>query len=471
MVTAEIEVQRLWWIKRTQKDVEGSDEIKKDKTNLNLQPNGDGILECRGRIEGEYPIYLPKDHPFTSKLVEQAHLLTLHGGVAMTMAKIRESYWVPKLRRLVKRIRSNCWGCKRFRVQSFENPPPGSLPVTRTQGSTPFEAVGVDFAGPIRYKSKGKKTKKSYLVLYGCSLTRAVHLEVLKSLEVTEFLASFKRFVARRGRPKIIYSDNGATFKAADKWLKKVLNDEKLHEFLSERVIQWRFNLSRGPWWGGQFERLIGLFKRAFYKTIGNGVVTYEELEDMVLDVEVALNNRPLSYLEDDVELPVLTPNLNVNPVQVPELKAHHLENQDLRKRAKFLRRCKQAMWNRWSREYVRSLRERHVNAAGKQAAVARKGSVVIIKDESKNRNLWKLGIVTDLIKGKDGVVRGAKIKTPNGSLERAVQHLYPLELTCDESQFQKPNPTAPTFQPRVKRDAAAAARLRIQEIKEDEPA
>ena len=471
LVTAEIDVQRLWWIRRAQGDAAGNDEIKRDTVNLNLQPNGGGILECRGRIEGEYPIYVPREHPFTSKLVEQAHLSTLHGGVAMTMAKIRETFWVPKLRRLVKRVRSSCWGCKRFRVRSFENPPPGSLPVTRTQGSTPFEAVGVDFAGPIRYKTKGKKTKKSYLVLYGCSLTRAVHLEVLKTLEVGDFLASFKRFIARRGRPKVIYSDNGATFKAADRWLKKVQKDEKLNEFLSERVIQWRFNLSRAPWWGGQYERLIGLFKRAFYKTIGNGTVTYEELEDVVLDVEVALNNRPLSYLEDDVELPVLTPNslLNVNPVQVPELKAHHLENEDLRKRAKFLRKCKQAMWRRWSREYVRSLRERHVNATGKQAAVPRRGSVVIIQDENKNRNVWKLGVVTDLVIGKDGVVRGARVKTPNGILERAVQHLYPLELTCDESKFRKPNPTAPTFQPRAVRDAAAAARLRMQDFAENE--
>ena len=59
---------------------------------------------------------------------------------------------------------------------------------------------------------------------------------------------------------------------------------------------------------------------------------------------------------------------LSINPVQVPELKAHHLENQDLRKRAKFLRKCKQATWNRWSCEFVRCLREHHVNAAGKQA-------------------------------------------------------------------------------------------------------
>ena len=162
-------------------------------------------------------IYVPRNHPFTRKLVEQAHLMTLHGGVAMTMAKVREVYWISKLRQQVKRVRSECWGCKRFRLRAYNNPPPGNLPTTRTQGSTLFEAVGVDFAGPIRYRTKGKTTKKSYLVLYGCSLTRAVHLKVLKSLEVVEFLASFKRFIARRGRPKIIYSDNAATFKAAEK--------------------------------------------------------------------------------------------------------------------------------------------------------------------------------------------------------------------------------------------------------------
>jgi hypothetical protein len=98
--------------------------------------------------------------------------------------------------------------------------------------------------------------------------------------------------------------------------LEKVQNDEQLNNFLSERSVQWRFNLSLAPWWGGQYERLIGLFKRIFYKSIGNGMLTLEELQDVVLDVEVALNDRPLSYLEDDVELPVLTPNsmLNINP-------------------------------------------------------------------------------------------------------------------------------------------------------------
>ncbi|XP_028415617.1 uncharacterized protein LOC114538976 [Dendronephthya gigantea] len=160
---------------------------------------------------------------------------------------------------------------------------------------------------------------------------------------------------------------------------------------------------------------------------------------------------------------------LNINPGQVPVLEAYNLEDKELRKRAKILEKCKQALWKRWTREYVRSLRERHVNQGGRQASVPRKGSAVIIQDDNRNRKTWKLGIVLDMIKGKDGVVRGAKVKTVNGVLERAIQQLYPLELTCDDNHFQKPDPQAPAFVPREKRDSAAAASLRIeQQAKED---
>lgn len=117
------------------------------------------------------------------------------------------------------------------------------------------------------------------------------------------------------------------------------------------------------------------------------------------------------------------------------------------------------------AREYVQSLRERHANAGGKQASRPRKGSAVIVQDENKNRNVWKLEIVSDLIKGKDGVIRGAIVKTAKGDLERAIQQLYPLKLSCDEQNFQKLNPSAPTFAPRATRDAAAAANLRIQQV------
>ena len=116
-----------------------------------MQLNAQGILECRGRMVGKYPIYLPDSALFTAKLVDQAHLATLHGGVTLTMARVQETYWIPRLRKLIKKVRGNCWGCKRFRVQAYQLPPPGNLPTTRTEGETPYQAVGVDFAGPIKY--------------------------------------------------------------------------------------------------------------------------------------------------------------------------------------------------------------------------------------------------------------------------------------------------------------------------------
>ena len=134
---------------------------------------------------------------------------------------------------------------------------------------------------------------KSYLVLFACSLSRALHLELLLSLETVEFLGALKQFMVGRGRPTKIYSDNSKTFVA---------------DFLVDKAISWQLNLSRAPWWGGQFERLVGLLKRAFNKTIGAGLLTYPELCDVVINVEVELNNRPLNYVEDDPQFPILTP-------------------------------------------------------------------------------------------------------------------------------------------------------------------
>ena len=106
LTSSDIEVEISWWIKRVQRDIEDTIEMEKVTAQLNLQPNEEGILESRGRIEGDYPIFLPREHTFTRKLVEQAHLATLHGGVGTTMAKVIDRYWVPKLRQLVKRVRS-----------------------------------------------------------------------------------------------------------------------------------------------------------------------------------------------------------------------------------------------------------------------------------------------------------------------------------------------------------------------------
>lgn len=271
---------------------------------------------------------------FTRKLVQKVHYETLHGGVGLTMAAVRENYWVPKLKRIVKSVRKDCWGCKRFQTTAIAAPPPGLLPTDRTQGETAFEVAGVNFAGPIRYKQTNNCEGKAYLVLFSCSLIRAVHSELLPNLETRTFIPWLKRFIARCGRPRKIYLDNGKMFVKAAKWLHTIRTDERLQGYLADYEIQWHFNLSHAPWWGGQFERLIGVVKQAMYKTIGAATLSWAELSEVILDVETQINHRPLDYMEDDVELPTLTPStyLFQRTNLLPELEPWHGEEKELRR-------------------------------------------------------------------------------------------------------------------------------------------
>ena len=286
-----------------------------------------------------------------------------------------------------------------------------------------------------------------------------------------EFLHSLKRFTTRRARPTKIYSDNGSTFQAASKWLKNLMKEEKLHDYLASQHIKWQFNMSRAPWWGGQFERLIGLVKQSLYKTMGSTTLKWTELENVLLDVESTLNNRPLGYVEDDIDMPVLTPNTMILGQDNFSLDPSNeeIEDADLKKRAKQLRHCKERVWSRWSKEYVRALRERH-NLVHKERQLNLKvGDVVIIRGDEKNRAHWKLGIVTKLIIGRDGVVRAAQLRAGKSYLERAVQHLYPLELSCDQVPVNNSTSRNDNTHQREKRTAAAIADIRTRDQLEEE--
>ena len=222
------------------------------------------------------------------------------------------------------------------------------------------------------------------------------------------------------------------------------MKDEKLQNYLAHQNIQWQFNLSRAPWWGGQFERLVGVVKQALYKSVGRAKLTWSEFEEVMLDVEIALNNRPLSYIEDDVQLPVLTPTALMfgQPNLLPEKDTDSLGNVDLRKRARYLRRCKDALWSRWSGEYVKSLRERHNLNHKKSEQSVKPGDVVLIRSDNRNRGKWNIGIIVKLIKGRDGVIRAAELRARKSFIERVLQQLCPMELSCDRPQ----NPDVPVL-------------------------
>ena len=152
----------------------------------------------------------------------------------------------------MKKLLQRCVVCRRIHEKPFPSPRLPSLPGFRVQESPPFSYTGVDFAGPLYVKSgKGKV----WICLYTCCSSRAVHLEVVPDLRPTAeaFIRCFRRFVARRGIPRRIISDNGKTFKAAIKTISKIVKDPVVQGFLIDRRVQWTFNLERAPWWGGLF--------------------------------------------------------------------------------------------------------------------------------------------------------------------------------------------------------------------------
>ena len=199
--------------------------------------------------------------------------------------------------------------CRRYEGKPYKAPPP-PLPDFRVTTAPAFTFTGLDYAGPLYVKGAKKKTeKKVWICLYTCCVTRTVHLDIVPDLTPEAFLRSFRRFTARRGLPSKIVSDNATTFKSASKQITKLMNDPGVKQYLSEKRVQWIFNLERAPWWGGLFERMVRSMKRCLKKTIGGAKLTYEELMTVTVEVEMILNSRPLSYVSsEDVDEP-LTPS------------------------------------------------------------------------------------------------------------------------------------------------------------------
>ena len=415
--------------------------------------DSDGILKFNSRIPNHTPTFLPKDGEFTRRLIEYLHEVTLHGGVEITMAKVRKRFWIPRLRSLVKTLIHKCNVCKQYRIKRLKPPATSKLPNFRASYATPFNSTGVDFAGPIYYKRvdyNGKKEDKSapekaYVLIFTCAVTRAVHLSLCKDQTAITFQAALKRFIVRRGKPSLLISDNAKTFQATSEWLKYLKQDHDLFSFLNQQHIDWKFNLSRAPWWGGFYERLIGIIKKALSKQLGHAILTFSELSETLLDIEAFMNERPLTYQEElDTQKP-LTPNLLMGMSSAPMLE-EDLERMNFRteqaiitKRWKYLQRTQCHLRKRWQEQYLHALQERHQLNPDPQQQIPQIGAIVLVTDTLAGRMpVWNLGKIEGFIEGRDGIIRGLKVKLGNGFvIERPLQLVRNLEIV---STKQGPN-------------------------------
>ena len=469
--TEEIENSEMFWIKYAQRSIN----IDEEQNNLE---NRDGIYYIAGRILGYNPILIPRVHPLAKSLVINAHKKTLHGGASTIMAHIRKRFWIPQLRVLAKSVVHSCEKCKRYRVKPLAPPKTGKMPVFRTEFSPPFTVVGVDFAGPILYKLGQNDNhipgnNKCYIALFTCATTRAVYLKLCKSQTQEEFQHILKEFVTRRGIPKTIVSDNAKTFHATSEWLKLIKTDKDLNNFVIREGIKWKFNMSRAPWWGGFFERLIGITKRALSKSIGKGFLSFQELENVLFDIENFMNNRPLTYQGEELEKPALTPNMFLrgnDSVSMEEDLDKLVENIDITRRLAHIERCKNKLRYRWLDEYLHALQERHKIKSGESEGQPTIGAIVLLKEDVKDKAQWRIARVTKELKGKDEQIRGYELKLGNGyTIQRPVQLVCPLELQAEVKEDLEAKVSIQPERDRPERSAKDIAKAKIQIMSENE--
>ena len=239
-----------------------------------LQPVYRNGLICLGTRLGKgdypeefkFPPILPKNHHTSTLIVKHAHGINAHAGREYVMAAVRQKYWIISARSTIRKVGGGCTICSK-RDSPPQQPRMTDLPADRiTAGNPPWTHVGVDYFGPFMVK-RGRAREKRYGCIFTCLAIRAIHIEVATSLDSSSFINCLQRFIARRGKPKTIRSDNGSNFIGANaelqRELKNMKSDEIQHE-MNAKGIKWLFNPPYASNMGGVWERQIRSVRRYF---------------------------------------------------------------------------------------------------------------------------------------------------------------------------------------------------------------
>lgn len=453
LTVSELNDALIIWIKNIQQKYFPSDLISlqtkglaKSQGILRLDPflDEDGVIRVGGRLrhstlafQNKHPSLLPKEGHLTALIIDSYHKVYLHAGPKLLQSILSKEFWICSARNTIRKRLSKCVQCTRFRA-SLPQPFMSDLPAVRLQCSRPFLSCGIDFAGPFQTKSNALRKSqltKSYLCIYICMSTKAVHLEAVSSLSAKDFLASFSRFTARRGLPHDVYSDMGTNFVAAakdltemHKLLSKSPVSEVIQKSLTDKGVQWHFNPPSAPHFGGIWEAAVKSAKFHLRRVIGIQIFTFEELSTLFAEVEAVMNSRPLSPLSPDPnENNVLTPGhfligealTAVPSPDVTDIKLNRLTRWQL------VQQATQHFWRRWSSEYLHNLQQRGKWTQHIQNLQV--GDLVLIKDPNLPPLYWPTGRIVAVHPGKDNTVRVVTLQTSSGQLKRPVVKLCPL--------------------------------------------
>ena len=426
-----------------------------------LQPYYDhtsGLAKVGGRLQfsglGEeaiHPAVLPAKSKYVESYVLNLHRSMNHLGGEGLLAQIRTRFWLLQGRREVKRILWRCKPCYRQRSPPFAQTI-APLPSGRVAATASWLFIGIDYAGPF-YVLKEKifptdetEFAKVWVLLATDLASRAVHLEWMWTMTTNHMINALQRLIARRGYPKVIYSDNGKQFIKCDKEMQRLyqhLDWDKVERFaiqLPSRT-EFRFSAPLAPHWGGVWERMVRSVKTALKSTLGNRRATLEEFRTVLLNAEACVNSRPLTLVSDDTKdpLPITPAHLNIGRslMQIPDFLAKDQWNTKVALQWKTRQRLHSEFWGRWRKEYLTALQpSQKWTRPGHEPHV---GEVVLLDDEPRARNEWPIARVLEVFQGRDGLVRSVLlfVKWSDKPIRRDVRKIYHFEESASEVELQ----------------------------------
>lgn len=239
-------------------------------------------------------------------------------------------------------------------------------------------------------------------------------------------------FVARRGTPSTVYSDNAKGFKAASREVRQLyrsINWDRVRQDGVTRMVEWFFSTERSPHQNGLCERLVRTVKTPLRVVIGSAKLTRAQLALILVEIEAVVNNRPLATTTDDPNdwVPI-TPMELVSGrrlEQIPDPKSPKTSTS-----FSHLWKRRQAIlnqfWKRWSHDYLLEQSVRRIWKTPRTDDLM--GRIVLVKDDHLSRNEWMIGRIVEILPSKDGLVRNVVVKTKTSRLRRAVQKLALFE-------------------------------------------
>nr|XP_027215199.1 uncharacterized protein LOC113808079 [Penaeus vannamei] len=355
-------------------------------------------------------------------MVRWHHEKLAHCGQNYLLSELRQKFWVVHANAVARSVVRSCMKCRAICARPMTQEM-ADLPEDRIiPGQPPFTHTGTDCFGP--FLRKGRSNLKRYGIVFTCLTSRAVHIEVMDSMETDSFINALRRFTARRP----VRSDNGTNLVGAEKVLRQelqLLDQTAICDTMSTRGISWCFNPPHASHFGGVWERQIRSIRRVLSGICYQQTLTDDSLHTLFCEVEAIINGRPLTRVTDDPDcLQPLTPSMLLNLKGSPG-PVMNTDNKNLyaRRRWKQVQYLADLFWKRWSKEYLPLLQERQKWNIKRRDV--KKGDIVLALDERLPRGTWPLARVIEVMCDSDGHVRSAKLKTVSG------EYIRPISKIC----------------------------------------